>query len=352
MLTARICGGSSSSMRATPRPSWIDWITALQAPSSVANGHTADKDPLGDAVEAHGDLGDDAERAFRADQQPRQVVAGRRLAGALRRLDDRAVGHHRRDVEHVLAHGAVAHGGGAGGARRRHAADGRLLGAGIDGEEQPEVAQVVVELLARYAGLDHGVEVALVDGQHPVHAREVEGEAAVRGVDVALQRGAGAERDDRHAMRARHPHHLDDLLLALHPDHGVGRLIGDPGDGVGVLAADRLAGLQPVREALPQHGDGGGDIGRMSSCSLPIGVSIPSQLGPVLPPQLRGEGRGEGRKTSRPISPLLGNDVHTVVLRSEGPRRCSATYLTRSIASSEAPRFWGRWAPRKVEKPC
>ena len=28
-------------MRATPSPSWIDWITALQAPSSVANGQTA-----------------------------------------------------------------------------------------------------------------------------------------------------------------------------------------------------------------------------------------------------------------------------------------------------------------------
>ena len=192
--------------------------------------------------------------------QPGQVVAGGGLARALRRLDHRAVGHHRRHVEHVLAHGAVAHGGGAGGARRGHAADGGLLGAGIDGEEQADVAQIVVELLARDAGLDHAVEVALVDGEHAVHAREVERQPAVRRVDVAFERGAGAERDDGHAMGAGHPHDLAHLVLVLDPDHGVGRLVGDPGDGVGMLAADRLPGLQPVAEALAQDGNGGGDI--------------------------------------------------------------------------------------------
>ena len=132
-----------------------------------------------------------------------QVVAGGRLARALRRLHHRAVGHHGGEVRDVLAHGAVAHRVGAGGARRGHAADGGLLGARIDGKEQAQVAQVVVELLARDAGLHHAIEIALVDGEHPVHAREVDREAAERGVDVALERGAGAERDDGDAVRAR-----------------------------------------------------------------------------------------------------------------------------------------------------
>ena len=260
MLTARICGGVEQ-LHARDAEAELDRLDhrvagALQRRERAHGG----EDPLGDAVEAHGELGDDAERPLRADQQPRQVVAGRRLARALRRLDDRAVGHHRGQVEHVLAHGAVAHGRGAGGARRRHAADGRLLGAGVDREEQAEIAQVVVELLARHAGLHHAVEVALVDGEHAVHAREVERQAAVRRVDVALQRGAGAERDDGHAMGGGHPHDLAHLVLVLHPDHGVGRLVGDPGHGVGVLAADRLAGLQPVAEALAQHGNRRGNV--------------------------------------------------------------------------------------------
>ena len=260
MLTARICGGSSSSMRATPRPSWIDWITALQAPFQRLEGADGGEDLLRDAVEAHGELGDDAERAFGADHQAGEVVAGGRLARALGGLDDGAVGHHGGEVQHVLAHGAVAHGRGARGAGGGHAADGGLLGAGIDREEQAHVAQVVVELLARDAGLHHAVEIALVDGEHAVHAREVEGEAAHRRIDVALQRGAGAERDDGHAVGARHVDDVAHLLAGLDPDHGVGRLVGDPGDGVGVLAADGLAGLQPVAEALPQDADGRGHV--------------------------------------------------------------------------------------------
>ena len=54
---------------------------------------------------------------------------------------DATVGHHGGERQHVLAHGAVAHGVGARGARRRHAAEGGV-GAGIDREEQALVAQI------------------------------------------------------------------------------------------------------------------------------------------------------------------------------------------------------------------
>ena len=70
-------------------------------------------------------------------------------------------------------------------------------------------------------------------------------------------------------------HDLAHFLGILHPDHRVGRLVGDPGDGVGVLAADRLAGLQPVAEALPQHGDGRCHVGGGLLLASSMGVSIP-----------------------------------------------------------------------------
>ena len=195
------------------------------------------------------------------DHQPGQVVAGGRFARALSRLHHRAVAHHGRDVQHVLAHGAVTQRRGAGGARGRHAADGGFLGAGVDREEQPHVAQVVVELLARDAGLHHGVKVAFIHCDDAVHAREVDREAALRRIDVTFQRGARAEGDDGHAVRTGD---VDDgayFIGILHPDHRIGGLVGDPGDGVGVLAADFRTGLQAFAESLPQDADGGGHIG-------------------------------------------------------------------------------------------
>ena len=90
---------------------------------------------FGNAVEAQRDLGDDAQRAFGADEQLHQVVARARLARAAAEPHDAAVGDHDLQRQHVLAHGAVAHGVGAGGAGAGHAAD-RGVGAGIDREEQ------------------------------------------------------------------------------------------------------------------------------------------------------------------------------------------------------------------------
>ena len=51
-------------------------------------------------------------------------------------------------------------------------------------------------------------------------------------------------------------HDFAHLLGGLDPDHGIGRLVWDPGDGVGMLAAERLARLQAIAKALPQDRDG------------------------------------------------------------------------------------------------
>ncbi len=71
--------------------------------------------------------------------------------------------------------------------------------------------------------------------QHLVHVADVDRDAAVRRVDVAFERGAGAERDDRHAMGRADAHDLLHVLGRLRKHHGVRRLVLDPGDGVAVL---------------------------------------------------------------------------------------------------------------------
>ena len=127
---------------------------------------------------------------FGADDQPREVVTGRRFLGAPRRGHHLAVRHHHLERQHVVLHGAVAHRVGARAARRRHAAE-RGVGAGVDREEHALVAQMFVERLAGDARLDHAVEILGVHGEHPVHVAEIDRHAALRRVDVTLERGAG-----------------------------------------------------------------------------------------------------------------------------------------------------------------
>ena len=178
-------------------------------------GELADRggDRLGHAVEAQLDLGDDAERAFGADEQAREVVAGARLARAAAGAHDAAVGRDDGQAQHVLAHRAVAHGVGARRARRRHAAD-RRVGARIDREEEARALELGVELLARDARLHAAVEVLGVDLEHAVHLRQVDADAAVQRGDVAFERRADAERDHRHARRVAQAHDRRDLLVA------------------------------------------------------------------------------------------------------------------------------------------
>ena len=81
-----------------------------------------------------------------------EVVAGGGLGGAAAGADDAAVGEHGLEGEDVGAHLAVAHGGRAGGVRRRHAAE-RGVGAGVDGEEEAVLAGGAFELEAGDARL-------------------------------------------------------------------------------------------------------------------------------------------------------------------------------------------------------
>ena len=77
----------------------------------------------------------------------------------------------------------------------------------------------------------------------------------------ALERGAGAERDDRHAMLRAGPHDLLHLLGGFGENHAVGRLHRNVGRRVRMLLADRLPGLEALAETLLQDAQHGSDAG-------------------------------------------------------------------------------------------
>ena len=99
----------------------------------------ARRDRLGNAGQPQGQFGDDAERAFGADHQPGQIVAGRGFLGAVPGRYHFAIGEHGFERQHIVLHGAVAHRIGARRAGRRHAAE-RRVGAGIDRKEHAGIA--------------------------------------------------------------------------------------------------------------------------------------------------------------------------------------------------------------------
>ncbi len=159
-------------------------------------------------IQADCDFRNHAERAFRADEQAREVVTRGRLAGPRAGFDHAAVGQHHGQPEHVFAHRAVAHGVGTRRARGRHAADARVR-AGVDREEQTRVAQRLVQLFARDAGLDGDGQVFGVDRQHPVHFRQIDRYAALHGEQMPFQRRAVTVRNDRDVVLAAQ---FDDVL--------------------------------------------------------------------------------------------------------------------------------------------
>jgi len=62
---------------------------------------------------------------------------------------------------------------------------------------------MLVELLARDARLDHAIEILRVHRQHAVHVAKIDRHAAIGRIDVAFERGARAEGNDRDASLAQ-----------------------------------------------------------------------------------------------------------------------------------------------------
>jgi hypothetical protein len=89
------------------------------------------------------------------------------------------------------------------------------------------IAKMGVQLLAPDAGFHNAIKVFRVDREDAVHAGEVERDAAAHRAEAALQRGAGAERDDRRAVRPAEVHQVDDIGARLGEHHGIGPHGGD-----------------------------------------------------------------------------------------------------------------------------
>ena len=93
----------------------------------------------------------------------------------------------------------------------------------------------------------------------PLHLAEIKADAAQRRVDVAFERRARAERDDRHAMRRAQLHDVRHLLRRMWKDDCVRRLRLYPSDCVAVLLAHREARHHAACELVLKLADDAGD---------------------------------------------------------------------------------------------
>ncbi len=226
------------------------------------------RDRLWNARKPQRDLDDDSKRPFGADEHMGEIVAGGGLLRPRAGAQKRSVGVDHAERQHDVLHRAVTHRIGARGAGRGHAAK-RRVSARIDRKEEPAVAQVLVELLAGDAGLDDAIEVVGVDGENIVHAREIERNAAVRRVDMALERRADSERNDRRVVPAAELGEVDHVPFVFREHHGVGRLVLEPGQCVPVRLANRFRGGEAVAETGGEIGIKRGDrIARQAALAL------------------------------------------------------------------------------------
>ena len=146
--------------------------------------------------QAHGDLGDDAELAFRADDQSEEIVAGRIEARAAD-IDDLAVHQHHADAEHVIGGDAVFQAMRAAGIGGDIAADGAGDLARRVGRVKEAVARDRIgDAGIGDAGLDMRHAVGEVDGEHLAHAREAQHDRVFERQGPAGERGAGPARHD------------------------------------------------------------------------------------------------------------------------------------------------------------
>jgi len=76
----------------------------------------------------------------------------------------------------------------------------------------PGIVMARARLAMRDAGFDLAVEIVGADAQHTIHARQINRNAAVDGVDVPLEGGPDAEGYDRRTMHVRQTNDCADLL--------------------------------------------------------------------------------------------------------------------------------------------
>ena len=174
--------------------------------------------------QAQRDLGDDRQRAFRADEQLRQVVADDVLDRLAAGPDDGAVGEHGLEAEDIAARVAVLEGARAAGALGDVAADAALAEARRIGRiEQADAFDRVLQRPGDHARLDDDQQVARIDRQDAGEALERDDDAAPHGDGAAGVAGAGAARDERDAGLVAEPRDGGDFGGGAGDDDEIGR---------------------------------------------------------------------------------------------------------------------------------
>ena len=199
--------------------------------------------PCGIARQPDPDLGDDGQRPFAADQHADQVEA-RMVFRRAAELDDRAVGQHGLDAQHVIDRDAVLERVRAAGIGGHVAADrAGPLARRIGGIVIAGALQRIGEPEVDHARLDDGVAVAEVDLQDPLHPREHDHHAAAHRQAAAGQARARPARQKGHLVAVAQPH-----------DRGhVGRSSGEtrPRPGSSSRSRSRRTRRPPGRSAQP-----------------------------------------------------------------------------------------------------
>ena len=165
-------------------------------------------------------LGRHGERPFGADEQLRQVVAGRALDELPARAHDRPVGQDDLEPQDVVARDAIPHGAHAARVGAHVPSDGGALLSGRHRVDQPQRRQLAVELLQGHPGLDHGDLVLHVDFDDPVHAVEGQQDAVSHRDGRARQAGATAPGHHRHLVLTGQAQDLGHFARRARPHQG------------------------------------------------------------------------------------------------------------------------------------
>ena len=230
--------------------------------------------------------GDDAERAFGADEQVAQIVAGIVLLQLRQRVQHAPVGEHHFQPERHLARHAIGQRRGTAGIGGEVAADGAAsFGAERQRKQAVDVAGALLRDLQHHAGLaGHGVGrgVDVADAVHPPHRHHHL--AMMRGLP-ADQAGIAALRHQRDALLGGEPADRGHLRGRTGPQHQrraavievallgeVRRDVGRIGDRISVADNGAKARDQFGRERRCRHR---GDIHGLVSASVVLDHSRP-----------------------------------------------------------------------------
>ena len=179
---------------------------------------------VGARAELHRRLHDDAERAERADEELRQVVARDVLHDLAAAAHEGPVGHDHGEPDEQVARGAVQMPARSRGIAREDAAERRALGPGrVERQPLTPLGQLALQRGEGNARLGGGREIARLVLDDPAHALEAEHQAEALGRRADAELGAAAGGRHGNPRLARQPQDRGDVVLRAGEDHGLGR---------------------------------------------------------------------------------------------------------------------------------